>query len=113
MESAVYQSYANWSFIRAVGGEPSTPRDFILYLLGRRGPVPAPPERSAPPSVPNVPWLGRLDIPSIDLSVIFLDGTDAATLMRGAGHIPGTALPGQPGNVGLAAHRDTFFRHLG
>jgi sortase A len=28
------------------------------------------------------------------------------------GHIPGTALPGQPGNVGISGHRDTFFRPL-
>jgi len=31
--------------------------------------------------------------------------------MRGAGHIPGTAL--RSGNIGIAAHRDTFFRGLG
>jgi sortase A len=28
------------------------------------------------------------------------------------GHIPGTALPGEDGNVGLSGHRDTFFRPL-
>jgi sortase A len=28
------------------------------------------------------------------------------------GHIPGTALPGEDGNIVLAAHRDTFFRPL-
>jgi len=37
---------------------------------------------------------------------------DAATLRRGAGHIPETAQPGDPGNVGIAAHRDSFFRGL-
>jgi sortase A len=30
----------------------------------------------------------------------------------GAGHIEGTALPGEAGNVGIAGHRDTFFRRL-
>jgi sortase A len=34
------------------------------------------------------------------------------TLTRGVGHIPGTALPGGPGNVGIAGHRDGFFRRL-
>jgi sortase A len=29
-----------------------------------------------------------------------------------AGHIDRTALPGTTGNVGIAAHRDTFFRPL-
>jgi len=41
-----------------------------------------------------------------------LEGDDARTLARGVGHIPGTALPGWSGNVGLAGHRDTFFRAL-
>jgi sortase A len=33
-------------------------------------------------------------------------------LRRAVGHIAGTALPGQTGNIGIAAHRDTFFRPL-
>jgi sortase A len=41
------------------------------------------------------------------------EGQDAKTLRRAIGHIPATALPGQPGNVAIAGHRDTFFRHLG
>lgn len=41
-----------------------------------------------------------------------LEGDGAQTLTRGVGHIPGTALPGDSGNVGLAGHRDTFFRRL-
>ena len=39
-------------------------------------------------------------------------GDDAKVLRLGVGHIPGTALPGQGGNVGIAGHRDTFFRGL-
>jgi sortase A len=46
------------------------------------------------------------------LSVILLDGVDSRTLRRGIGHIPGTSLPGEPGNTGIAGHRDTFFRSL-
>jgi sortase A len=34
-------------------------------------------------------------------------------LRQAVGHIPATPFPGQPGNVGVAAHRDTFFRRLG
>ena len=48
----------------------------------------------------------------LGVSVIVMEGTDARTLRRAAGHINGTALPGQDGNVGIAAHRDTFFRPL-
>ena len=40
------------------------------------------------------------------------EGADECTLRRAVGHIPGTALPGKSGNVGLAGHRDTFFRPL-
>jgi sortase A len=40
------------------------------------------------------------------------EGVDRRTLLLAVGHIPATALPGQPGNVGVAGHRDTFFRRL-
>jgi len=40
------------------------------------------------------------------------EGTDGRTLRRAVGHIPGTPLPGQQGNVVIAGHRDTFFRAL-
>jgi sortase A len=56
--------------------------------------------------------IGRLEIPSVGISTIVAWGTDAATLRRAVGHIDGTALPGEPGNVGLAGHRDTVFRGL-
>ena len=58
------------------------------------------------------PPIGRLQIPAIDLSVIVLEGTDGWTLNRAVGHIEGTALPWEPGNSGLAGHRDGFFRGL-
>jgi len=48
----------------------------------------------------------------IGLSVMVIEGTGAKALRRAAGHIAGTALPGQPGNIGISAHRDTFFRPL-
>ena len=41
-----------------------------------------------------------------------LEGTDELTLNRGVGHIAGTALFGKIGNVGIAGHRDGFFRGL-
>jgi sortase A len=56
--------------------------------------------------------IGRIEIPRVLLSVIVVEGVDKTDLRRAVGHIPGTALPGQPGNVGLAGHRDTFFRSL-
>jgi sortase A len=56
--------------------------------------------------------IGRIEIARLGVSSIILEGSDETTLRRGIGHISGTALPGQPGNVGLAGHRDTFFRAL-
>jgi len=56
--------------------------------------------------------IGKLDIPSVNLSVMVLEGTEESELRLGAGHVPGTALPGETGNVGIAGHRDTFFRPL-
>jgi sortase A len=56
--------------------------------------------------------IGRLVIPRLGLSAIVIEGIDQTTLRRVVGHIPGTALPGHPGNVGLAGHRDTLFRPL-
>jgi sortase A len=53
-----------------------------------------------------------LRIPRIGLEVPVLEGTDDATLDRGAGHIEGTPVPGSRGNVGIAGHRDGFFRVL-
>jgi sortase A len=56
--------------------------------------------------------IGRLEIPEADVSVMVLEGTDASTLDRAVGHIPGTARPGEPGNLGIAGHRDGYFRGL-
>jgi LPXTG-site transpeptidase (sortase) family protein len=56
--------------------------------------------------------VGRLELRRLGLSVIAREGTAPALLARAAGHIPATALPGEPGNAAFAAHRDTFFRPL-
>jgi sortase A len=56
--------------------------------------------------------LGRMDIPRLGVSVAVLQGTNSRMLRRGVGHIEGTPLPGEPGNSGIAGHRDTFFREL-
>ena len=56
--------------------------------------------------------LGRLEIPSVRLSVMVREGVDEASLRRAAGHLPASAFPGNSGNVVLLGHRDTFFRPL-
>jgi sortase A len=62
--------------------------------------------------VPKHGAVAKLEIPRIGVSVIVVEGADDSDLARGAGHIPGTALPWDSGNVGVAGHRDTFFRPL-
>jgi sortase A len=56
--------------------------------------------------------IGRIQIPRLGVSAVVRAGSDARTLRLAVGHIPGTAMPGEIGNVGLAGHRDTFFRRL-
>jgi len=56
--------------------------------------------------------VGRLEIPNLNLSSVILEGVGSQTLRVGLGHVPGTSMPGQPGNVVIAGHRDTFFRPL-
>ena len=56
--------------------------------------------------------IGRIDIARLGISVMVIEGTGKRALRRAAGHIKGTALPGELGNVGISGHRDTFFRPL-
>ena len=58
------------------------------------------------------PTIAVLRIPKIQLEVPVLDGTDDVSLNRAVGLIAGTARPEEAGNVGIAGHRDGFFRGL-
>jgi sortase A len=74
---------------------------------------PADLQRDAIPArAPEGTPVSRLEIPRLGLSVLVGEGTSFRTLRLGAGHIRGTAAPDEQGNVGIAAHRDTFFRKL-
>jgi len=67
---------------------------------------------SAAPRLTAGALVGRVEIPRVGVSAMVREGDDSATLRHAVGHIPDTALPGEPGNAGLAGHRDTFFRGL-
>ena len=56
--------------------------------------------------------LAVLRFKRLNLRVPVFEGTDSWTLNRGAGWIAGTTRPGEAGNIGIAAHRDSFFRAL-
>jgi sortase A len=95
--AGIYQRYQSWKFaqeVAAPGVIEAAPSDPDMMEL-REGDV-----------------IGKLGIPRIGFSVMILQGMDEATLLLGAGHVPGTPLPGVEGNVVFAAHRDTFFRKL-
>jgi len=52
--------------------------------------------------------LGRIRIPEIGVSDVFVEGTGTADLRKGPGHYPATPLPGQRGTIGIAGHRTTY-----
>lgn len=96
-----------WIFQRRASG------DLDRLLRARAASEGAP--QAAPASAPAIAadgLIGRIEIPRLLVSAVVVEGVDKTALRRAVGHIPGTALPGEPGNVGLAGHRDTFFRPL-
>jgi sortase A len=52
--------------------------------------------------------MGRIVMPSIGVSEVFVEGTDAGDLRTGPGHYPQTPLPGERGTVAIAGHRTTY-----
>ncbi len=94
--AGVYQRYQSWKFEQMVVSTVATrqvPVDPVVDL--REGEV-----------------VGRLEAPRIGLSLMVFQGVGEGILTVGAGHVPGTPLPGADGNIAIAAHRDTFFRKL-
>jgi sortase A len=77
-------------------------------LKGATVVAPAPLPRAVETGSP----IASLSIPRIHLSAMVLQGSDTQTLRRGPGHIENTALPGEPGNMVIAGHRDSFFWSL-
>ena len=116
LDARVYQAYQTRRFERALNSRrPSAESGEALHP----SPVPPPPEvanRLRPASLGAIGRrsapLGQIELSTIGLSAMILEGTDYWTLQRSVGHIPETALPGEAGNVVLAGHRDTFFRSL-
>ena len=98
LDAELYQIYANWGFndLPSIGPVTRTATRPELRAFAQEG---------SP--------LIRLEIPRLMVSVIVSEGIKPRTLARAAGHIPGTAFPDELGNVGIAGHRDTFFRRVG
>jgi sortase A len=58
------------------------------------------------------PTLARISLPRVGIRVMVASDVGHQSLRRAVGHIPGTSPLGSAGNVGIAGHRDTFFRPL-
>jgi sortase A len=82
----------------------------VLQLIDDRK-MPAKGEKKGPRKEPGLP-LAVIALPQHDLRVPVFEGTSELTLNDGAGWIVGTARPGEDGNIGIAGHRDSFFRAL-
>jgi sortase A len=111
-----FQAYQTWRFERALKDAQTTARA-IPQPASPRLPAQAEVDRARAESfgidgLAGSP-LGRIEISSIGLAAMIMEGIDGRTLRHAVGHIPGTPLPGQQGNIALAGHRDTFFRGLG
>jgi sortase A len=52
--------------------------------------------------------MGRIVMPAIGVSEVFVEGTGAGELRTGPGHYPETPLPGERGTVAIAGHRTTY-----
>jgi sortase A len=109
LDAKLFQTYENWRLNhaekkprhRSSAAEPTV--------------VPAsssPPRQSQGATLTLGSVVGRIEIGRLGMAVIIVEGTDGKTLRRAVGHIPGTALPGEQGNVAITGHRDTFFRAL-
>jgi sortase A len=108
LERAVYQTYASREFDRSREFNRTLDRGVAAVAVSNR--KIAATGRVGLPSPTAL--IGRLSVPRLHLSAMVREGIDGNTLQLAIGHIPATALPGQAGNVGVAGHRDTFFRGL-
>jgi sortase A len=124
-QSSVYQSYQSYELEQRLHGQPATFTGYVRRLITGKADgaqvvqQPAPPPATGeavieppPPVIPEGGLIGRIEIPRIKVSAIVREGVNGKTLSHAVGHVPETAMPGRPGNVGIAAHRDTFFRGL-
>jgi sortase A len=124
-ESGFWQSYDEYRLEASMRGSPPSFAGYLWHVVSGFGATRTAnrEEENAyndlPSKLPRIyrtppPYgiIGRIEVPRLNVSAVVREGVDSKTLRRAAGHVPGTALPGDEGNVAVAAHRDTFFRGL-
>ena len=107
-----FQTFENWAFEQRLRGEAVSLAALMVPGGEHSAPDPTATTAKELPTADERSLVGRIEIPRIGLKAVILEGVGQQTLALAVGHIPGTAMPGRTGNVGIAGHRDTFFRGL-
>ena len=109
LDAKLFEAYENWRLDHPA--RVARPSPFIARRSSGTGSA----LTAQQPRLTNVAMgsaIGRIEISRIGVAAIIVEGTSGRSLRRAVGHIPGTALPGEAGDVAIAGHRDTFFRPL-
>ena len=101
-ESFIHQADESRNFERALAQSPQLAPKTVAELSIT--------DPAIKPRIGSI--IGKIWIPRLGITAIVDEGINHKTLSLSVGHIPSTALPGQSGNIGIAGHRDTFFRSL-
>jgi sortase A len=99
-QAALFQKHERWRFEETLASSAQG-RDSLEGV-----------QRSARKSLGDGTPLGWIEVPRLGLSVVLVEGVSRRDLRLAVGHIPGTAFPNELGNIGIAGHRETFFRDL-
>lgn len=123
-QAALRDDLTSWVASAPVAEAPYVHNNFPPAPVSVPADLPAPDPVDANPSsgtitVAATPLsgrvMGRIVIPSAGVDWAFVEGVDRASLTSGVGHMPGTAVPGEPGNAVVSGHRTTYgapFLHL-
>lgn len=127
IQGSLYQKYQSYQLDQSLRAQSAGQADVPSVLSSQNEKPENTPDRTLHPGPtqsrtqagvrkPRAPLdpglIGRIEIPRVNISAIVREGVDSRTLNRAVGHVPGTSLPGQSGNVALAAHRERLFRGL-
>jgi sortase A len=78
----------------------------VQAVEGQEGPLEYHPEAEPAENTE----FARLLVPTLGLDAVVFEGVTGDALAQGPGHMPGTPLPGQPGNSVISGHRTTHGR---
>jgi sortase A len=113
LDSSLDRAFEEWRPAAPARGQDPRPGE---TSLPKREPVNVPKEALAyRRSLEEGDAVARLQVPRLDLDVVVVNGTDAATLRKGPGRHRETSMPGEGELVYIAGHRTTYgapFSHI-